>query len=147
VQRVLGWDWGIRTLVTATVLDISGNRLSPPLFLDTGGFDGRQAHTRRHIDRLKAKVARLETRRDRFAGGDPRREPSERKLAVLHQEIARCWRKYQARNADLAHLAANVLILLATVWEADLIAGESLKSLKTEGRGRSAKGRSRALAQ
>jgi hypothetical protein len=96
---------------------------------------------------LSAKVAKLETRRDRFAGGDPRREPSERKLAVFHQEIARCWRKYQARNADLAHLAANVLILLATVWEADLIAGESLKSLKTEGRGRSAKGRSRSLAQ
>lgn len=54
VQRVLGWDWGVRTLVTATVLDLEGNRLSPPLFLDTGGFDGRQAHTRRHIDRLKS---------------------------------------------------------------------------------------------
>ena len=53
VRRVLGWDWGVRTLVTATVLDLEGNRLSPPLFLDTGGFDGRQAHTRRHIDRLK----------------------------------------------------------------------------------------------
>jgi hypothetical protein len=53
IQRVLGWDWGVRTLVTATVLDLAGNRLSPPLFLDTGGFDGRQARTRRHIDRLK----------------------------------------------------------------------------------------------
>ncbi|HEX4716347.1 MAG TPA: hypothetical protein VH164_15605 [Ktedonobacteraceae bacterium] len=66
VQRVLGWDWGVRTLVTATVVDLSGNRLSPPLFLDTGGLDGRQAHTRRHIDRLKKKVAKLEARRDRF---------------------------------------------------------------------------------
>jgi putative transposase len=60
---------------------------------------------------------------------------------VLRQEIARCWRKYQARNNDLAHLAANILILLASVWEAELIAGESLKSLKAKGRGRSAKGR------
>lgn len=83
IQRVLGWDWGVRTLVTATVVDLSGSRLAPPLFLDTGGFDGRQAHTRRHIDRLKAKVARLQARRDRFPAGDPRREPSERKLAVL----------------------------------------------------------------
>jgi hypothetical protein len=33
VQRVLGWDWGVRTLVAATVLDLSGNRLSPPLSL------------------------------------------------------------------------------------------------------------------
>jgi putative transposase len=141
VRRVLGWDWGVRTLVTATVLDLSGNRLSPPLFLDTGGFDGRQAHTRRHIDRLKKKEALLEARRDQFPVGDKRREPSERKLYVLRREIACCWRKYEARNNDLAHLAANILILLATVWGADLIAGESLKSLKSEGRGKSARGR------
>jgi transposase len=141
VQRVLGWDWGVRKLVTAVVLDLAGNRLSPPLFLDTGGFDGRQAHTRRHIDRLKAKVARLEARRDQFPVGDCRREPAERKLAVLRREIARCWRKYEARNHDLAHLAANILLLLATVWQAELIAGESLKSLRSQGRGKSSRGR------
>ena len=141
VRRILGWDWGVRTLVTATVVDLSGNRLSPPLFLDTGGFDGRQAHTRRHIDGLKKKVAKLEARRDQFPVGDPKREPSQRKLVVLRQEIAQCWRKYEARNNDLAHLAANILILLATVWGAELIAGESLKSLKSEGRGRGVKGR------
>jgi putative transposase len=123
------------------VLDLSGNRLSPPLFLDSGGFDGRQAHTRRHIDRLKSKVARLSARRDQFPVGDPRREPAERKLAILRREIARCWRKYEARNNDLSHLASNILLLLATVWEAELIAGESLKSLKSEGRGKSARGR------
>jgi putative transposase len=141
IQRVLGWDWGVRTLLTAVVLDLAGNRLSPPLFLDTGGFDGRQAHTRRHIDRLKTKVAKLEARRDRFPVGDLRREPSERKLVILRREIARCWRKYEARNNDLAHLAANMLLLLATVWQAEFIAGESLKSLKSEGRGKSARGR------
>ena len=141
IRRVLGWDWGVRTLVTATVVDLSGNRLSPPLFLDTGGFDGRQARTRRHIDRLKSKVAKLEARRDRFPVGDKRREPSERLLSVLRREIACCWSKYEARNNDLAHLAANILILLATVWEAELIAGESLKSMKSDGRGRGVKGR------
>ncbi len=141
IQRVLGWDWGVRTLVTATVVDLDGNRLAPPLFLDTGGFDGRQAHTRRHIDRLKSKVGQLQARRDQFPVGDQRREPSERKLCVLRREIACCWRKYEARNNDLVHLAANILILLATVWEAELIAGESLKSLKSESRGRGAKGR------
>jgi putative transposase len=141
IRRVLGWDWGVRTLVTATVVDLDGNRLAPPLFLQSGGFDGRQAHTRRHLDRLKSKVAKLEARRDQFPVGDPRREASERKLASLRREIACCWRKYEARNNDLAHLAANILILLATVWEAELISGESLKSLKSEGRGRGAKGR------
>jgi len=98
IHRVLGWDWGVRTLVTATVVDLDGNRLAPPLFLDSGGFDGRQAHTRRHIDRLKSKVAQVEARREQFPVGDQRREPSERKLAVLRREIACCWRKYEARN-------------------------------------------------
>jgi transposase len=141
IRRVLGWDWGVRTLVTAVVLDLAGHRLSPPLFLDTGGFDGRQAHTRRHIDHLKTKVAKLEARRDRFPVGDQRREPAERKLVILRREIARCWRKYEARNHDLAHLAANILLLLAAVWQTEFIAGESLKSLKSEGRGKSARGR------
>jgi transposase len=141
VRRVLGWDWGVRTLVTATVVDLEGNRLSPPLFLNTGGFDGRQAHTRKQIDSLKATVATLEKRRERFPAGDKRREPSERQLAVVRQEIACCWRKYQARNEDLAHLASNLLILLASVWQAELISGESLKSLKSQGRGRSARGK------
>jgi len=141
VQHVLGWDWGVRTLVTATILDLEGNQVAPPLFLASGGFDGRQAHTRRQIDHLKKKVAKLQAQRDRFPAGDLKREPSTRKLAVLKLEIVRCWRKYEARNNDLAHLAANILLLLATVWEADLIAGESLKSLKSTGHGRSAKGK------
>jgi transposase len=141
IRRVLGFDWGVRTLVTATVVDLEDNRLSPPLFLNTGGFDGRQAHTRRHLDRLQSKVAALSARRDQFRVGDTRREPSERQLTLLRQEIARCWRKYEARNNDLAHLAANLLIPLASVWQADLISGESLKSLKSQGRGRGARGR------
>src|SRR5260370_1068478 len=53
--------------------DVCSSDLSPPLFLDTGGLDGRQAHTRRHIDRLKKKVAKLEARRDRFALGEDRK--------------------------------------------------------------------------
>ena len=131
---------GRRTLVTATVLDLDGNRVAPPLFLDSGGFDGRQAHTRRHIDRLKSKVAKLESQRtvscrrsETGAIGEEagRAPPGDRLLLA----------QIQARNKDLAHLAANILLLLATVWEAELIAGESLKSLKTTGHGRSARGR------
>lgn len=141
VQYVLGWDWGVRTLVTATVIDLDAHQVGRPLFLDSGSFDGRQAHTRRHIDQLKAKIAQLEARRESFPERDKRREPSARKLAELRRELARCWRKYNVRNQDLAHLAANLLLLLATVWGCGLIAGESLKSLKSTGRGRDAKGR------
>ncbi len=141
MHSVLGFDWGVRMLVTATVVDLEGHQVGRPFFLDTGPFDGRQARTRRQIDLLKAKVTKLEARRDRFPAGDLKREPSMQKLAVLRQEIDRCWRKYEARNKDLAHLAANVLLLLATVSECSLIAGESLKSLKSSGRGRHAKGK------
>jgi len=141
MQTVLGFDWGIRVLVTASVVDLDGHQIGRPFFVDTGPFDGRQARLRRQIDQLKAKIARLEKQRDRFPVGDPRRKPSEEALPLLRKEIARCWRKYEARNNDLAHLSANVLLVLATTFGCELIAGESLKSMKSAGRGRGAKGR------
>ncbi len=141
MRTVLGFDWGVRVLVTASVVDLDGHQVGQPFFLDTGPFDGRQARTRRQIDQLKAKVSRLQQQRDRFPVGDPRRKPSEEALPILRREIARCWRKYEARNNDLAHLAANVLLVLAAAFGCDLIAGESLKSMKSAGRGRGAKGR------
>ncbi|HLI08238.1 MAG TPA: transposase [Ktedonobacteraceae bacterium] len=141
IQMVLGFDWGVRVLVTASVVDLDGHQIGHPFFLDTGPFDGRQARLRRQIDQLKAKVACLEQRRDRFPVGDPRRKPSEDALPLLRREISRCWRKYEARNNDLVHLAANILLVLATAFDCKLIAGESLKSMKSAGRGRGAKGR------
>ena len=56
-------------------------------------------------------------------------------------DIARCWRKYNLRNRTLAHLAANVLLLLGHLHSASLLAMESLKTLKTTGRGRGVRGR------
>jgi len=141
IQTVLGFDWGVRVLVTAGVVDLDGHQVGHPFFLDTGPFDGRQARLRRQIDRIRAKVAEWEKRRDCFPVGDPRRKPSQEKLAILRREISRCWRKYEARNNDLAHLAANILLVLATAFDCKLIAGESLKSMKSAGRGRGAKGR------
>jgi hypothetical protein len=56
--RVLGWDWGVRSLITVSILekpegDEPYRQVSPPIFLDTGGIDGKQARLRREIDRLK----------------------------------------------------------------------------------------------
>ena len=56
IQKVLGFDWGVRVLVTASVVNLDGNQIGRPFFLDTGPFDGRQARLRRQIDQLKAKV-------------------------------------------------------------------------------------------
>jgi hypothetical protein len=133
VERVLGFDWGVNTLITATILQ--HNRADPehplqisrPLFVNTGGLDGHQARTRRQIDQLKAV-------RDRLEALDPQR-------ARYEEEIRRCWRLYEARNRELAHLAANLLVLFARVWGCQAICGERLSTLKSTGRGRGVHGR------
>jgi putative transposase len=127
VEHILGFDWGVNTLLTAVVLDEEGQQISRPWFLQTGGIDGHQARTRRQIDQLKAK-------RETVPADDPQR-------LFYDQEIARCWRIYGARNRALAHLTANVLLLLATTFGCRLISGEALKTLKSTGRGRGVRGR------
>jgi putative transposase len=133
VERVLGFDWGVHGLITAVVLGTNPSepdkpvQISRPLFVNTGGLDGHQGRTRRQIDFLSAA-------RDRTALDDPKR-------SFYEQEIARCWRLYVARNRELAHLAANLLLLFASVWGCSLISGESLKTLKSTGRGKGVRGK------
>ena len=57
--------------------------------------------------------------------------------------IKQCWKQYERRNKELAHLASNLLILLATLYDCRLICGENLTTLKTMGRGRGVRGRFR----
>jgi putative transposase len=155
-SRVLGFDWGIRSLITASVLEKSEGdepyrQVSRPVFLDTGGIDGRQARLRREIDRLKAyrerylklvQAARSAASEQsiplpaHFAGWQARIDDAEAR-------IKQCWKKYERRNRELAHLASNLLILLALVYDCRLICGENLTTLKTEGRGRGVRGRFR----
>ena len=127
VERVIGFDWGVHGFITAVVLDTQSNQIGRPFFLNTGGIDGHQARTRRQIDELKAK-------RDQLSHDDLGRQ-------FYDQEITRCWRLYEARNRELAHLAANLLLLLATVFRCSLISGESLKTLKSTGRGKGVRGK------
>jgi hypothetical protein len=133
VGRVLGFDWGVNTLITAAIYQHNPAnpehpiQISRPLFVNTGGLDGHQARTRRQIDQLKAV-------RDRLEALDPRR-------ARYEEEIRRCWRLYEARNRELAHLAANLLLLFASVWGCSLICGERLSTLKSTGRGKGVRGR------
>jgi putative transposase len=133
VERVLGFDWGVHTLITAAIYQ--HNPLDPkhpiqiarPLFVNTGGLDGHQARTRGQIDQLKAVC-------DQLASDDPKR-------ASYEEEIRRCWRLYGARNRELAHLAANLLLLFASVWGCSLICGERLSTLTSTGPGRGVRGK------
>ena len=85
------------------------------------------ARTRRQIDQLKAA-------RDQLACDNPKR-------ASYEEEIRRCWRLYEARNRELAHLAANLLLLFASVWGCSPICGERLSTLKSTGPGRGVRGK------
>jgi len=155
-RRVLGWDWGVRSLITVSVLEMSegdepSRQVSRPVFLDSGGLDGRQARLRREIDRLKAckeryallvKHARQANQEQHiplpghFAGWQA-------KIAGCRRRIQTCWKHYERRNRELAHLASNVLILLALLSDCRLICGENLATLKSQGRGRGVRGRFR----
>jgi putative transposase len=141
VSRVLGADWGVHSLVTATAVDEHHEQVGRPFFLDTGAFDGRQARTRRQIDELKKKSARYEHGRDALSPDHPKRAWYNQKLALFRREIDRCWSKYEQRNRALAHLASNVLLLLCRLHGCSLLSMESLKTLKTTGRGRGVRGR------
>src|SRR5260370_16873487 len=89
MRAVLGLDWGVGVLVPASCVDLDGYQVGRPFFLDTGPFDGRQARTRRQIDQLKAKVARLEHQRYRFPSGDPRPTPSHTALPHFPRVLSR----------------------------------------------------------
>lgn len=141
VERVLGADWGVKTLLTATAVDEHSQQVGCPFFLDTGGFDGRQARTRRQIDERQKKVAALEQMQAALPEGHARCVWLGEHLARLRREIDRCWRKYEQRNRALAHLASNVLLLLARVHGCALLSMKSLKTLKSTGRGKGVRGR------
>jgi putative transposase len=113
--------------LTMVVVDLNGQQVRPPVFFNSGGFDGKQARLRRQIDELKAK-------RDRLAKGDAQ-------YAVVQAEIDACWLAYGRRNRALAHLASNLLIIVALAYDCQMIVGEDLASLRTLGRGRDARGR------
>ncbi len=117
-DNILAFDWGVRRLITFVILNRQGEQLAPPTFVDIGGLAGKQARLRNQIDHLKAKRAKLR-KRDR---------------GQVEAEIAACWRKYRAVNEALAHFAANLLLIIALVWNCNLIAGEWLKSLKARKR-------------
>lgn len=140
-ERVLGADWGVHSLLTATALDAPGNQVGRPFFLDTGGFDGKQARTRRQIDARKKKVARVEQERDALPKEHPKRAWYQERLVLDRREMDRCWRQYELRNRSLAHLTSNVLLLLCAVHGCSLLSMESLKTLKSTGRGKGVRGR------
>jgi transposase len=155
-RRVLGFDWGVRSLITVSILEKpEGNepyrQVSRPVFLDTGGIDGRQARLRREIDRLNACQQRSEKLIIAAQKANQEQGTSlpvhfarwQERVRDYKARIRQCWKTYERRNRELAHLASNLLILFALLSDCRLICGENLTTLKTIGRGRGVRGRFR----
>lgn len=156
-KRVLGFDWGIRSLITVSILEVPETpaerykQVSRPVFLDTGGIDGCQARLRREIDRLKARSAHYRglIKAAKLAYSEHHTplpahfQGWQQQVADYESRIKQCWLVYERRNKELAHLASNLLILLATLSDCRIIVGENLTTLKTIGRGRGVRGRFR----
>jgi transposase len=110
-------DWGIRKLLTVCVFDKDGNQVCPPIFLNFEPIQQKLLRIRKEIDELKAQRDSL-----------PKHSSLWKKY---NKEIARRWRKFRAIQKELAHLAANVIVLIAQIYNCSAIYTEWLKSLKS----------------
>src|SRR5258708_211719 len=140
--RVLGFDWGVRSLITVSILekpegDEAYRQVSRPVFLDTGGIDGRQARLRREIDRLQAcrdryvlLVKQALTAKDEQEIPLPVHFPGwQKQVGTYEARMKQCWKTYERRNRELAHLPSNLLILLALFYYSPLLSEQTLPTL------------------
>lgn len=123
-SRALGVDWGLRKLVTCTVVSKNG-QLTPPFFMFWSGL-------RAKLFRIREDIRKLQEERDRYEKGTPAWKEWNRKIAAA-------WQKYHRVQHALAHQVSTLLILLAKVFDCRYIFVEWLVTL----RGR--KGRNRDL--
>lgn len=132
--RVLAFDWGLRKLITAVVVQ-KGRQLSRPFFLRAGGVYAKLKELRAHASLLQRKADRV--RRERlfapglYADARERLEGVERKARA---ELECVWRRYRELQEELAHLAANFPLCLARESGCGVIAGEWLGSLRSRGK-------------
>ena len=77
--------------MAAAEVEGKSQQVGRPFFLDTGGFDGRQARTRRQIDQLQQKVRRFEQEAD---------APPEHPSAWSASRIQALWMRRAAAGAS-----------------------------------------------
>jgi IS605 OrfB family transposase len=140
--RVLAFDWGLRKLLSAVVLQggepatVLGDdgaetaaeppaweQLSRPFFLRAGGSYDKLRELRVHAGFLRAKVDWLRHARHRA-------HPSEEERSAQAEWDA-VWRRYEHLQEQLAHEASNFLLKMAVESGCSVIAGEWLGSLKS----------------
>ena len=139
--RALGVDWGVNTLLTATVADLDTHggvsTHGRVLRFDATGVAAKLVRLRRTRERLKTKIghlARLCEGRPQTAGSDPGLFAKLGRLHVEHDAV--CARIRHLNNA-LAWSAARWLVDHATCTAATAIYVEDLNTLEGRTRSRS----------
>ncbi|MBM0224432.1 transposase [Micromonospora sp. ATA51] len=138
--RALGVDWGVNTLLTATVADLEEGSVvvrGRPLRFDATGVSAKLVRLRRHREHLHTKADHLARLRD----GRPTHVPADpeltAKLAVLEAEHSAVCARIRHLNKALAWSAARWLVDHATAVGATAIYVEDLATLEAGGRSRS----------
>jgi len=116
-QCFLTVDWGIRKIITIGIFDKQGRQITTPIFLKFEPIQKKLLRIRKEIDYLKVKRDILQKNSSLWR--------------KYNREIARRWRKYRAINKSLAHLTANVIVLIAKIYNAEVYF-EWLKSLRSK---------------
>ncbi|WP_259498843.1 IS607 family transposase [Desulfofundulus thermocisternus] len=99
--RALSVDWGLRKLVTCTVVSRKG-QLTPPFFVFWSGLKAR-------LFRIREDIKKLQKERDRYEKGTPDWKKYNRKIAAA-------WQKYHRVQHTLAHAVSTLLVLLARAF-------------------------------
>ncbi|MGB9886502.1 MAG: RNA-guided endonuclease InsQ/TnpB family protein [Moorellales bacterium] len=122
--RGLAVDWGLKKLVTCTVVSKEG-QLTPPFFVFWKRLKAK-------LFRIREDIKRLQELRDRHESGSA-------EWKAYNRRIAAAWQKYHRVQHALAHAVSTVLVLLARVFGCRRIFVEWLITLRGK------KGRSRDL--
>lgn len=111
-------DWGTRKLLTICIFDKNGNQISTPIFLKFTPLRNKLEKIRKNIDDIKSKRDKISKKSALFK--------------KYNKKIAQLWRKFRAINKALSHLAANVIIAIAKLYNCSEIYVENLKGLKSK---------------
>lgn len=117
-SRFMTIDWGTRKLLTLCIFDKNGTQVSTPLFLKFEPIQKKLLRIRHEIDNLKSICSSISKKSSLWK--------------KYKREISNRWRKFRAIQKELAHLASNVIVLVAQIYGCSEIYVEWLKSLKSK---------------
>src|SRR6266567_4386764 len=120
-------EWSQEIPLPETVFQYldQGASTQAPTLREIRSDDGRQARLRREIDRLKACRDRyvllvkqaVKAQTEQKTPLPPHFAGWQEQITSYNTRIKTCWKKYERRNRELAHLASNLLILLALLHD------------------------------